>query len=611
MQKQRKNADNTKLVARRRSGVGRVALLLGAIIALGGLIAGTLLGWQLRQHHNTLRLDSMAHQVAATAASLASSANLLDSSSTPGLLTGGTQPIPVIMYHDVVPRKQVWFDLTTEEFARQMADLAAAGAHPISIQQFYDHLNAGKPLPPHPILLTFDDCTLGQFTQALPILEKYHFPAVFFVQTGSVGITTVKPHMTWDQLKAAEATGLITVESHTVTHPEDITKISDHQLSEELEVSKRSLEQHLGHPVQFLAYPSGNCDARVALAVQEAGYLAAFTMNRGWASSPAPRYFLPRLTPKRVEDVLAVWRGEAPIEPPLPRLINIQSSPLERGTFSGGAYPVNWIAGGTLTTETLDHRDTVGNMAQQVGAIAALNGTFFADARIASNAGGMIGPCLSSINNTYQASDPSDDPRLEGRPLILFSPSHCLVVPYAACFGGSQAVLQQLLPDVTDAFLAGGWIVHYGKALPPKEMRRWSSSDLNDPRHRAFVGIDSQNRYLLGATGDSISTEVLARILQQMGVQEAWLLDSGFSTSLIWQNHVLVSGHSSPGVPSRPVPHALFLIGNADPAAPSPPADTPLAAGDGAATLQDALSADSTAGAANFVRRHRRYHHRR
>jgi biofilm PGA synthesis lipoprotein PgaB len=594
---------------RRRRNLRRLLFVsLLVLLAFGCGALGTILGWRYRAHRRPSPLAGIVQGVSTAASNVLSSLDTTAGSDTPGLLTAGTQPIPVIMYHDVVPRKQVWFDLSTAEFARQMQELAEAGAHPITIQQFYDHLSAGKPLPTHPILLTFDDCTLGQFTQALPILEKYRFPAVFFVQTGSVGVTTVKPHMTWEQLKEAESTGLITVESHTVTHPEDLTKISDHQLEEEMEVSKRSIEVHLGHPALFLAYPSGNCDARVALAAQQAGYLAAFTMNRGWAASPAPRYFLPRLTPKRIEDVLAVWRGQQAIEPPLPRLVAIHSSPLERGTFTGGAYPVDWIAGGSLTTETLDHRDTVGDMAQQVGAIAALNGTFFADARIASNAGGMIGPCLSSVNSTYQPSDPSDDPRLEGRPLILFSPTHCLVMPYATCFGSSQAVLQQLLPDVTDAFLAGGWIVHYGKALSPEEMRRWSSSDLNDPRHRAFVGIDAQGRYMLGATRDSISTEVLSHLLEKMGVQEAWLLDSGFSTSLIWQNHVLVSGHSEPGVPSRPVPHALFLIGNADPNAPPPPPDTPVAAGEGAATLQDALSADSTAGAANYFRRHRRRH---
>jgi hypothetical protein len=36
-------------------------------------------------------------------------------------------------------------------------------------------------------------------------------------------------------------------------------------------------------------------------------------------------------------------------------------------------------------------------------------------------------------------------------------------------------------------------------------------------------------------------------------------LDSGFSTSLVDGDKVLVTGHTSPGIPSRPVPHAIVL----------------------------------------------------
>ena len=599
----------------RRDRSRRIVGTLVLILFLTGMgLAGAFFGYHyhlihadklplMQSNHNTIVIP-VSNSNLSSSDPLASSVNLL---------TKGTVPVPIIMYHDVVPRKQVWFDMTTDEFSAQMADLAAAHAHPISIQALYDNLQNGAPLPARPILLTFDDCTLGQFTQALPILKQRHFPAVFFVQTASVGITTPgldgseKDHMTWDQLKQAEATGLITVESHTVTHPEDMTAIPDYQLTSELQDSKQTLEAHLGHPIKFLAYPSGTCDARVSQVARDAGYLAAVTMDRGWAASPAQSYFLPRLTPKRVEEVISTWNDETQIEPPLPRLMAVNETSIQYGIFKGGRFPVQWLAGGDLATEALDQRETVGQMALEANASAALNGSFFSDARIAGTNGLMIGPCLNRTNGSYQPSNKDYDPRIEGRPLLLFGDKRFLVLPYTAHLGATLSILQQLMPDVKDAFLAGGWIVHYGKALPDEEMARWASSDLNDPRHRAFVGIDRQNRYILGATQDSISSRELAQILVQMGVQEAYLLDSGFSASLIWQNHVLVSGHSQMGVPSRPVPHALFLLGATDPTSLPPPPDSPIAAGPGAATLQDALSADSTAGAARYYTNHRHY----
>ncbi len=590
---------------KRRDNPGfTVFLATLSILGLGAL------GYYLGLHH-TVGLKLRERLTGSSSAS--DPTTIVDvTAGAPNLLVHGTMAVPVIMYHDVLPQKQVWFDLTTSEFADQMAELSAAHAHPITIQQYYNHFANGSKLPDRPILLTFDDCTLGQYTQALPILEQYHYPAVFFVQTGYVGTTTEKQHMSWQQLREAEATGLITVESHTVTHPEDMTVLTPDRLDEELQQSRATLEAKLGHKVLFLAYPSGTCDAAVSSAARRAGYLAAFTMDRGWTVSPAQSYFMPRFTPKRVNEIINTWNGIVPMAPPPARMLAIDSeAPVTFGTFTNGPFPVMWLAGGDLTTEALDTRQTVGEMALNAKAQAALNGTFFADARIAGTGGAMIGPCLSSVNHVYEKVDPGDNSRIEGRPLILFSKNSCIVFPYTAHLGGSLRVLQQMMPDVEDAFVAGGWIVHYGAALSPAEMARWSSSDYIDPRHRAFVGIDAQNRYILGATQDSINCVQLADMLVRMHIQEAWLLDSGFSTSLIWKNRILVSGHSQPGVPSRPVPHALFLMGTLDPKAPEPPSWALPAAGPGAATLNDALSADSTGGARNYFRTHKRYIRRR
>ena len=526
----------------------------------------------------------------------------------PTLLTGGSAVVHIIMYHDVTPRKEVWFDMTTREFRRQMDDLEAAGAHPIPLQTLYDHLLSGKPVPPRSIVLTFDDCTLGQFTDALPILQSHRFPAVFFVQTKYVGKTTSKQHMSWDQLRQAEATGLVTVESHTVTHPENITLLSDRALKHEMEASRAVLEKELRHPIRFLAYPSGNCDARVAEAASKAGYLAAVTMDRGWASSPAQSYFLPRFAPARVQDVLNAWEGTGPIEPPLPRLASIQVTPLQSGAYEGSQATIDWVDGGDLGTQSLNTRKTVGELALAAGAQAALNGTFFADARVQSEGSAMVGPVLSRVGATYKPDTPSDEPRIAGRPLLLIGDHRCLILPFEPHLGGSLDVLKQIMPDVKDAFVAGGWIVHNGHAEPPEQIRTWSTADANDPRHRAFVGIDGGGHYILGATQQSVSTSAVAQTAEEMKIQEAFLLDSGFSTSLIWQNHVLVSGHSRKDVPSRPVPHALFLLGPVAANAAPPPPDSPLAAGAGAASAEEALSADSTAGAARYTRRRHRRH---
>ena len=68
-------------------------------------------------------------------------------------------------------------------------------------------------------------------------------------------------------------------------------------------------------------------------------------------------------------------------------------------------------------------------------------------------------------------------------------------------------------------------------------------------------------RLVLGATTYVATSAQLACALPAANVRKAVLLDSGFSTSLVYGRKILVTGHTSRGIPSRPVPHALVLFG--------------------------------------------------
>ena len=510
----------------------------------------------------------------------------------PMLLTTGTETVPILVYREVGPNKRDWADVTATEFAGQMSDLAKANAHPISIQDFYDHFATGKPLPEHAILLTFDGCTAGQFANALPVLQQHRFPAAFFAPTDLIGSPGSPETADWAQLRQAIETGLITIGSHTASNPPNLTNLSDEAITSELAQSRQKLQEKLGGSTLFLAYPNGHGDERTAKAALAAGYRAALTMDRGWTASPAQSCFLPRMAPPRLPEILAAWNKTADIAPPLPRYIEVKNPALTQGEFKGRACTIQWIAGGDLGTQALHQRQTVGNMARDAGVQAALNGAFFSEIRLRTLGSAMMGPTLCRADNLFSPATLDEDARLEGRPLVLIGPQKCLVLPYAEHLGHTREILQALMPDVTDAFLAGGWITHHGKAVSQETLTAWSSHDVNDPRHRVFAGIDSQHRFILGGTQDGVSTALLAKTLEKMGIEEAWLMDSGYSSALVWQNKILISGHNDRATPSRPVPHALFLYGILAPDAPPPPADALPASGPGAATTAEAFTAD-------------------
>lgn len=477
----------------------------------------------------------------------------------PAALNGGTQDVAVLMYHDITPRPSVYFDVTPAEFRSHLAQLRQANAHIVPLADLYEHLRSGKPLPPRSVVLTFDDGYLGQYEHAYPILKEHGYPATFFVHTGAVGVTTSRAHMTWEQLQKLDREGLVTIESHTISHPEDLRKCDDDQLSRELKESKLALEEHLGRKMRFLAYPVGNADGRVARVAREAGYELAFTMGPGWAASPEDAFFVPRFAPTRLATVvsrLATGELTAPIAP---RVFDLETRDLEAGFLDDHAVRMRWVRGGRLSSARLPTRRDVPSIIKTAAAPAGLNGTFFSDARVNSLGAGIVGPVLSRFGQGFAPGLPGDRERIAGRPLVLISPTQMAFLPFRPHLALDEEGVQRLLPGTRDCFLGGAWLIHRGKPLSHEELERFSLENIFDYRPRAVVGIDNQGRPFLGAAMTGNASDRLARSLAKLGLEECVLLDSGFSTSLVLGREVLVSGIVREDMPARPVPHALLL----------------------------------------------------
>jgi uncharacterized repeat protein (TIGR02543 family) len=113
------------------------------------------------------------------------------------------------------------------------------------------------------VTLTFDDGYETEYTNALPILQKYGMTSTQFDITDLIGASG---YMTAAQLKTLYQDG-DEIASHTVTH-DNLTQETAAELSTEMTQSKTTLQTDTGESVTDFAYPYGLYNANVMKAAQ-------------------------------------------------------------------------------------------------------------------------------------------------------------------------------------------------------------------------------------------------------------------------------------------------------------------------------------------------------
>lgn len=459
--------------------------------------------------------------------------------------------VPVMMYHDILPQKEVFFDVTYQEFEEHLQLIQNSGLTPISMDQLVAHLRTGTPLPEKPILLTFDDGYGGHYEFVYPLLKKYGYPGVFSIYTANIGKNTGRSHVTWEQLRQMAADPLIAIAAHSVTHPADLRELPDDKLQTEVVESKQLLETKLGIPIRYFTYPEGKYDQRVAKSVQSAGYLAALTMSdvdEGFAGESESLLAIKRFGQSGLQNVIAqAWGG-----PSLPKWSSKFdfSSPVQRTETTIDNTPFILISGGKPITIHAKSRYQVQDIVAGTEALAAVDGGFFSLKYLDSNV--MIGPVLSQSVGRFIPGNHSENSKLNGRPLVLISSYAVKFSSFDRTKHNTLAGVQADMPNVTDAFVAAAWLVKGGQPQSADTFANLYTYEV--PRHRAFWGINQAGQPTIGVSKEPIDSVSLGEALVKAGFQDAVMLDSGASTSLTYK------GESQVGYVPRPVPHVVALL---------------------------------------------------
>ncbi|MCI7172631.1 MAG: polysaccharide deacetylase family protein, partial [Dialister sp.] len=185
--------------------------------------------------------------------------------------------VSVLMYHMIGDEQGNAAIMTEANLRIQMNYLRDHGYHPITMQELYDYVTKGAPLPEKPVCITFDDGYLDSYTIVYPLMKEYGFPWTLFLITDDVG----KPYnrMTWDQLKEMANSHAVTIASHTLSHPKLHNLATRAEKEKEIVEANKALKYQLGIDNVWLAYPYGDYDDEVIDICKKAGIKMAVTTD--------------------------------------------------------------------------------------------------------------------------------------------------------------------------------------------------------------------------------------------------------------------------------------------------------------------------------------------
>jgi peptidoglycan/xylan/chitin deacetylase (PgdA/CDA1 family) len=205
--------------------------------------------------------------------------------------------------------------MTTAWFEEQMQWLHAHEFNTISSAELAGFVAGTQTLPARSVAVTFDvgGSHFDDYAQVVvPTLRRYGMQAIFFVMPYQTHETCDGRLACWPDLLAWRDEGLISIESHSLTHYDYATLPLD-ALIFDVTRSKSEIEAHTGQPVLGLCYPFDSVAPAAFDALREAGYqfavAGATRYDRSVSTAELNPFSLPRYYPYSGEEFYPLISG--------------------------------------------------------------------------------------------------------------------------------------------------------------------------------------------------------------------------------------------------------------------------------------------------------------
>lgn len=193
--------------------------------------------------------------------------------------------IPILMYHHITVAPPgsdaVGVDLSVppDVFSAEIKFLHDQGFHAIHLTDLIDHFEHQSPLPPRPIIITFDDGYDDNYLNAFPTLKDYGYVGTFFI-ISKFADTAAPGYMNWQQVEEMGANGM-EIGSHSLDHRFNLGDMPASVQWAEIKPSFDAVRQHLPDQAPLFAYPSGSYNSTTISFLKQLGYVAAVTTRQG------------------------------------------------------------------------------------------------------------------------------------------------------------------------------------------------------------------------------------------------------------------------------------------------------------------------------------------
>jgi peptidoglycan/xylan/chitin deacetylase (PgdA/CDA1 family) len=208
--------------------------------------------------------------------------------------------VPILLYHRFGPVVADSMTVTTRVFESHLRYLKENGYTVIPLRHLVDYLlKKGPPPPSRSVVIVADDGHKTVYTEMFPLIKKYSIPVTLFLYPSA--ISNASYAMTWEQLREIKKSGLVDFQSHSYWHPnfkkdKKMMTPAEYEKSVQMQLrkSREKIGKELNVKVDMLAWPFGICDDELVLKAGQAGYVAAFTIERHHAGNSGNIMTLPR-----------------------------------------------------------------------------------------------------------------------------------------------------------------------------------------------------------------------------------------------------------------------------------------------------------------------------